>query len=968
MSDASAGSQGLSPLQRSFLALEETRARLHDAELALREPIAVIGLGCRTPGDGNDAGSFWKLLSNGVDAIGPLPRDRWDVDAFYHPDAEHPGTIATRNGGFLQGVDLFDPDFFRIARREAQGMDPQQRLLLEVAWEALEHAGQAPDTLGQSATGVYVGVSASDYAYMQLETHDRGLLDSHFASGIGHSIVSGRLSYLLGLQGPSITIDTACSSSLVAIHQASQALRAGDCRMALAGGVNLILSPDLYIALSRSRMLSPEGRCRTFDALADGFARGEGCGVVVLKRLRDATSDGDRVLAVIRGSAVNQDGASSGLTAPNGLQQEAVIRAALERAQVAPKDVSYIEAHGTGTLLGDPLEMRAIGAVFGADRSGVQPLYVGSVKTNVGHLEAAAGVTAFIKLVLSLQHREIPAHLNFSTPSPHIAWNELPVRIPTERMAWPAINGRRIAGVSSFGFSGTNAHIVVEESPSALLREAANKAPSQGTGRSPKLSRYLFVCSARDDKALRELAARHAAVLHAMPEADLGDVCYTAAISRAHHPHRAAITVHTVAQLSAALTALAHGVEHESVRVAHCTRRDPARVALLFTGQGVQYSGMGRGLYEQEPVFRAAFEECSAILAPALGRSLESLLFPAPGEASLLDETQYTQPALFAVEWSLACLWKSWGITPDVVLGHSVGEYVAACLAGVMSLRDALLLIAERGRLMQALPPGGAMSAVFAPEVDVLPVVAARQSTVSIAAVNSVSQTVVAGVRSEVDAICKVFAARNVRCEPLVVSHAFHSPLMQPMLAPFGDAASNVSFHAPTLRLISAVSGNVADARVIATAAYWRDHVRATVRFADGLRSVAALRPDIVVEVGPHPALLPFTQEAFTTGSPAFVASLRKNIADHDQLGVSLGTLFLHGATINWRAVWSSHSVQLIDLPAYPFQRERCWFTPKRVAGPAARETGHPLLGARLRTSLRDVVQFETVLVGDELP
>ena len=398
----------LSPLKRAFIALEEARAQLKAAQGAAREPIAVIGFGCRVPGNGDDPASLWRLLRDGIDAIGPVPAERWDVEAFYHADPEHTGTIATRAGGFLRDVDGFDPAFFGITRREARGMDPQQRLFLEVCWEALEHAGQPPDRLDRSATGVYVGVCGSDYAYMQLDTRDRALLDAHFASGIAHSVASGRLSYLLGLQGPSLTIDTACSSSLVAVHLACQALRTGDCRMALAGGVNLILSPDLYVALSHSRMLSPDGRCRTFDAAADGFARGEGSAVVVLKRLSDAEADGDRVLAVIRGSAVNQDGASSGLTAPSGPAQEAVIREALARAAIAPRLVSYIEAHGTGTQLGDPLELRALGAVFAEDRPADRPLLVGSVKTNVGHLEAAAGVTGLIKIVLALQQRRDP--------------------------------------------------------------------------------------------------------------------------------------------------------------------------------------------------------------------------------------------------------------------------------------------------------------------------------------------------------------------------------------------------------------------------------------------------------------------------------------------------------------------------------------------------------------------------------
>ncbi|MGB0128368.1 MAG: polyketide synthase, partial [Rhodocyclaceae bacterium] len=536
---------GMTPLKRAFLALEETRARLAAAEAANREPIAIIGLGCRVPGGGDDAASFWSLMRDGVDAIGPIPADRWDVEATYDPDPEVVGRIATRHGGFIGDVRGFDPTLFGITRREAQGMDPQQRLLLEVAWEALEHAGQPPDRLSHSSTGVYVGVTGSDWAYLQFETGDRSLLDSHFASGIAHSIVSGRLSYLLGLQGPALTIDTACSSSLVAVHLACQALRAGDCRMALAGGVNLILSPDLYIALSHSRMLAPDGRCKTFDAAADGFSRGEGCGLVVLKKLADARTDGDRILAVIRGSALNQDGPSSGLTAPNGPAQEAVIREALERAGVAPQQVGYIEAHGTGTQLGDPLEVQALGEVFGPGRSAAQPLFIGSVKTNVGHLEAAAGVTGLIKLVLALVQRQLPPHLHFTQPSPHIAWNDWPVRVPTALTPWAPIDGRRIAGLSGFGFSGTNAHVVVEEAPPLPdFAPAAERA-------------QLFVLSGRDEAALRAMAARYARAIAAMPGVSLASLCFSVATGRAHLSHRAAIVAHNLEELLTRLDALA---------------------------------------------------------------------------------------------------------------------------------------------------------------------------------------------------------------------------------------------------------------------------------------------------------------------------------------------------------------------------------------------------------------------------
>jgi acyl transferase domain-containing protein len=958
----------MTPLKRAFLALEDTRARLAAAEAAAREPIAIIGLGCRVPGGGNDADSFWALMRDGVDAIGPLPADRWDVEGTYDPDPDAPGRIATRAGGFIGDVRGFDPVHFGIARREAQGMDPQQRLLLEVAWEALEHAGQAPDRLEHSSTGVYVGVTGSDYAYLQFETRDRTLLDAHFTSGIAHSIVSGRLSYLLGLQGPALTIDTACSSSLVAVHTACQALRAGDCRMALAGGVNLILSPDLYIALSHSRMLAPDGRCKTFDATADGFARGEGCGVLVLKRLSHAQADGDRVLAVIRASALNQDGPSSGLTAPNGPAQEAVIREALARAGVAPRQVGFIEAHGTGTQLGDPLEVSALGAVFGADRDTDRPLLIGSVKTNIGHLEAAAGVTGLIKLVLSLQQRMIPAHLHFTQPSPHIVWDEWPVRVPTHLMPWEPIDGRRIAGVSSFGFSGTNAHVVVEEAPALPAPQdlaALGAAEAGGT--------QLFVLSGRDEAALAAMARRYAQAFVAPGGASLADLCFSAS-QRAHLPQRATILARSVAELSERLAALAEGRVLDGVRVARVGRRDPARVAFLFTGQGAQYAGMARGLDATQPVFRAALDRCAAVLDQRLDRPLRALLFGAPGEASRLDETGYTQPALFAVEYALAELWRAWGVRPDVLMGHSVGEWVAASLGGVCSLDDALVLIAERGRLMQSLPAGGAMAAVFAAEADVAAAIAGQSASLSIAAQNGPLQTVISGSAAAVDEAVAAFTARGVGCQRLPVSHAFHSPLVEPVLDRFEAAVAQAKLQAPTLRVVSNLTGQLADAREVVQPGYWRRHLREAVRFADGLRTLAGLKPDVCLEIGPQPTLLAFAQANFESLgegiAPQLVGSLRKGRDDLEQMREALAALYLAGVNIDWRAVWSALPHRQVDLPTYAFQREPLWFAQRPVAGEsgAAHRHAHPLLGTRLRSALRDVVQFESALRAADLP
>ena len=849
----------------------------------------------------------------------------------------------------LSAIDTFDAALFGIAPREAEGMDPQQRLLLEVGWEALEHAGLAPDGLQESATGVYVGVCSSDYAYLQIKSGDPELLDAHFTSGIAHSVFSGRLSYLLGLRGPSLTIDTACSSSLVAVHLACQGLRNGDCRMAIAGGVNLILAPDLFVALSHSRMLAPDGRCKTFDAAADGFTRGEGCGVVILKRFSQAQADGDRILALIRGSAVNQDGPSSSLTAPNGPAQEAVIRAALTFAGLAPYEVGFIEAHGTGTQLGDPLEVKALGAVFG-DRD--QPLIVGSVKTNIGHLEAAAGVSGLIKLILSLQHRSIPPQLHFKTPSPHIAWQDLPFVVPRQPVPWQPINGRRIGGVSSFGFSGTNAHVVLEEAPAPAAVAKANPARS-----------YLFALSARDPVALAQLADRHAAALAAPRNDTLGDICRTANAGRAHFSERATIVTETVDRLRACLEALSRGADVDGLSHERVARRDPPRIAFLFTGQGAQYAGMTKGLYDVSQVFRAALDCCAAILQPYLDRPLLDVLFTKDTGAAQINQTIYTQPALFAVEFALTELWRSWGVTPTVVIGHSVGEYVAACVAGVFSLQDGLRLVALRGQLMQSLPTGGAMAAVFAPEALVAPMIVPHAADLSIAGANGASQTVISGDAAAVENVCRRLEEQGVQCHALPVSHAFHSPLVEPVLDQFEQAAQSVRFAAPQIRLISNVTGLPAVADEITRPSYWRRHMREAVRFGDGLRALEGARPDCCIEIGPHPALLPLISAAFTAAPPRLIASLRRGKPDWQHMLESLSAVYRAGAKIDWRGL-SEAGNRIVDLPSYPFQRERYWFQVRAEAPPRAapaRRGSHKLLGGRLRSAVAGAIYEATI-------
>jgi acyl transferase domain-containing protein/acyl carrier protein len=925
-------SPALTPLQRTFIALERTRARLAALQAAAAEPIAVVGLACRVPG-ADTPRAFWDLMRSGTDAISRVPADRWNHADYVGHDAAEPGRIATHSGGFLRDVDRFDPGFFGISAREANAMDPQQRLLLEVGWEALEHAGIGADTLRGAPVGVYIGATSSDYVYLQIAANDPALLDGHYTSGIAQSVLSGRLSYLLGLQGPSMTVDTACSSSLVAVHLACQALRNGDCRMALAGGVNLILSPALFVALSRAHMLAPDGRCKTFDAAADGFARGEGCGLVALKRHSDAIADGDRVLALIRGSAVNQDGPSSSLSAPNGPAQEAVIRQALHRAGLEPTHVGYIEAHGTGTQLGDPLEMGALGAVFGAARAA--PLWVGSVKTNIGHLEGAAGIVGLIKLVLALQHRTIPAHLHLQTPSPHIPWAQLPIEVPVAAIPWPAIDGRRIGGVSAFGFSGTNAHVVIEAAPAEAAPAVVPDRPS------------VILLSARSAAALAALGRDGSA---AVGDARLIDVCRTLNAGRAQFEWRAAIAADSCAALRSGLDALAQGVSLSAVRSGRVPRRDPPRIAFLFTGQGAQHAGMARGLYDASAVFRAALDECAALAAPELPRPLLEVVF---GDAAALDRTEYTQPALFAVEYALTRLWDACGVKPAIVLGHSVGEYVAACVAGVFSLADGLRLICLRARLMQSLPPGGAMAAVAcAPEA----LAGLLGAELCVAALNGPAQTVIAGTDAAVRAASATLAARGVRCMPLPVSHAFHSHLVEPVLDAFEAAAREVTFAAPRLRLISNLTGAAADPATLVRPQYWRRHLREPVRFADGVRALAAAAPDVCIEIGPHPVLLAFAKASGLLDSTALVPSLRRGQADWAHFQEAVATLFLEGARVASAPLAAGGRV--IDLPTYPFERERHWFraaarAPSPNEAPASpAPSGHPLLGEELAVAV----------------
>jgi acyl transferase domain-containing protein/surfactin synthase thioesterase subunit/acyl carrier protein len=943
-------------LQRAAAVIDSLGERLPlVAAQPEEEAIAIVGMGCRYPGGIVDAETFWRVLEEGIDAVTEVPRERWDIDALYDPDPAATGKMTTRCGGFLPEIDRFDAEFFGISPREAVSLDPQQRLLLETSWEALEHAGIAAERLEGSGTGVFVGLMSHEYG--TYGTLGAGLerLDGYVGTGSLASVASGRISYVLGLQGPSLTVDTATSSSLVAAHLACQSLRRGECSLALAGGVTLLLTPNLFIEFSRLRGLAADGRCKTFSAKADGTGWSEGCGMVVLERLSDARRNGHRVLAVIRGSAVNQDGRSNGLTAPNGPSQEAVIRRALAQAGVKPSEVGYVECHGTGTRLGDPIEVQALGAVLAEGRPADRPVVIGSLKSNLGHTQAAAGVSGLIKVVLSLQHGRIPKNLHFDAPSPHIPWADLPVKVALEAMAWARNGAARIAGVSSFGVSGTNAYVVVEEAPAEV--EAAPQAAS------PRAAE-LVVLSAKSAEALDAAASRLADHVKAHPEQALGDIAYSLATTRSHHEHRLALAVATRAELVSGLEAasrgeLPGGASREEAR-------SQGRRAWLFTGQGSQHVGMGRGLWEEWPAFREAFDAACVALDPHLEAPLREVMWAA-AQTARLDETGWTQPALFALQVGLSALWRSWGIEPDVVAGHSIGELSAAYVAGVFSLEDAARLVATRGRLMQALPRGGAMVSIAASEAEIGQAVAALAGRVSIAAVNGPLSVVISGEEAGVLAVSEAFAAKGLRTKRLTVSHAFHSALMDPMLEEFHWVAEQVAYRPARIVVVSDVSGQAAGSE-LSTAEYWVRHVRESVRFADGVGALHAAGVTQYLEIGPKSTLLGLVPACLPLGAqePVLVASLRAERAEAVTILEALGAHHVRGGQVQWDDVFPNGGTR-VGLPSYPWQRERYWIESAGLQTRAGEATGHPLLGVRVSMAGADAV-YESVLSRAEHP
>ncbi|WP_427160212.1 SDR family NAD(P)-dependent oxidoreductase [Aliinostoc sp. HNIBRCY26] len=883
------------------------------------DPIVIVGMACRFPGGANDLESFWQLLEQGKDAVREVPSDRWDMQAWYHPDPDTPGKIYSPYGAFLEQIDQFDAEFFGIVPREAVAIDPQQRLLLETTWQALESAGQNPQQLRNTQTGVFVGAMTQDYAQLSYAPE---AINAYTGSGTSVSVAAGRLSYVLGLQGPSMTVDTACSSSLVAVHLACNALRNGECNIALAGGVNIILTPVISLIESRAHMLAPDGRCKTFDASANGMVRGEGCGMIVLKRLSQAVKNGDRILAKVHSTAVNHDGPSSGLTVPNGDAQEKLLHQALKAAKLKPEQIDFIEAHGTGTALGDPIELESMAAVF-SQRPQNRPLIIGSVKTNLGHLEGAAGIAGLIKTVLALQHQKIPPHLHFQQPNPRFDWSSQIFEVPVHGKNWHPSQRERIAGVSSFGFSGTNAHIIVGEITSNSPQPSENKF-------------YLLPLSARSQKSLKELAKNYQ---YAFNESiDLADACFTASTGRAIFRQRLCVLADSNTTAEKALADFQKGEDSDNL-ITPLTSETPTKVVFLFSGQGSQYSGMGQTLYNQEPVFKNTLDLCDKILQPILGKSLLDLIFNLE-KSEQLEQTQITQPALFSLEYALAKLWQSWGIQPAALLGHSIGEYVAACLAGVFSLEDALQLVVQRGRLMGELPHNGAMAAIYADYQTVVDHLTPYGNQVNIAADNG-AINVISGLREIVEQLEQTFIEQGYKTRRLAVSHAFHSPLMEAILDDFAKVLYKVDFHEPSLTIISNVTGKPIG-QEITTPDYWLRHLRNTVHFGQGFQFLIDSGYRHFLELGSKPVLMGMARLTYQSKEILWLPSIVPGQDEQAQMYRSLATLFVNGYSIEWTEVFKEG--KRIDLPTYPFQRERYWLSNSQFSVSDIKTKLHPFI------------------------
>ena len=940
-------------LRKAVLAIRQLQLRIEELERgAETEPIAVVGLSCRFPG-ANGSAAFWELLRDGVDAVTEVPSSRWSTKDFYDADPEVAGKTSSRWAGLIEDVDRFDAQFFGIAPREARGIDPQHRVFLELAWEAFEDAGQTVDSLMGSRTGVFVGLTTTDYAQVSRSGGSEHF-NAYHLTGCSANFVAGRVSHLLGLQGPALAVDTACSSSLVSTHLGCKSLLARECDLALVGGVNAALLADGFVLASKARMMAPDGRCKTFDRRADGFVRGEGCGVLVLKRLSDALRAGDRVYACIRGSAVNQDGPSSGLTVPNKLAQELLIGEALRVARLVPSDVDYVEAHGTGTALGDPIELRALGGVFSSGREPGRPLLIGSVKTNIGHLESAAGVAGLIKVILSLQHEALPPHLHFSEPTPLVDWTALHAKVPTALTPWMRGSRPRIAGVSSFGASGTNAHII--------LQESAPDEPAGAGDREP----IVLPLSARSAPALSALARNYLSWLaNAGDTSSLNDIGFTASLRRSHHEHRLAIAARDVSDVRSALEAILRSERPWSTFAGRALPSAGAPV-FVFSGQGSQWRGMGCELLAHNDVFREAVDRCDAAIRAIGGWSVGEAL-EAPEGSSRLADTEVAQAAIFTVQVALSALLQSWGIVPAAVIGHSVGEIAAAHVAGAITLDEAARLVFHRGRIMQRATGFGRMASVELSPERLEAFLSAYPGAPAIAAINGPASVVISGEPVSVDAVVSDLEREGVSCRFLPVSYAFHSDQMEPFASEFAAAIDGCACVQPAVTMYSTVTGSAVEGASLDTE-YWRRNVRQPVRFRDAVVAARSAGHRVFLEIGPHPVLSGAIRQSVENSADqaAIVPTLHRGRSDQMSLAAAVAGLYVAGCSIDWSKRYDG-SGRVVSLPAYAWQRERFWIEPAPSTA-AMHETAigrsgaTPFHGRRIRSPFLDANVFEVAL------